>query len=60
MKFLQSLGRNVKGEAKAKVDKVIDLYRSRQISQVDTAEKAINSRAQPKKNKTKLSKPMIN
>ena len=40
-KFLQTLGRNVKGEAKAKVDKVIELYKTRQISQVDTAEKAI-------------------
>ena len=41
LKFLQTLGRNVKGEAKAKVDKVIELYRTRQISQVDTAEKTI-------------------
>lgn len=41
LKFLEALGRNVKGEAKAKVDTILDLYKTRQISQVDTAEKAI-------------------
>ena len=35
--FLESLGKSIKGEAKAKVDKIIDLYKSRAISQRETA-----------------------
>ena len=39
--FLTQLGRKAKGEAKSKVDEIIDLYKSRKISQVQTAENAI-------------------
>jgi predicted component of type VI protein secretion system len=39
--FLESLGRKSKGESKSKVDEIIDLYKSRKIAQVQTAENAI-------------------
>jgi hypothetical protein len=39
--FLTQLGKKAKGEAKSKVDEIIDLYKSRKISQVQTAENAI-------------------
>jgi len=41
--YLQNLSRRAKGEARVKADRLIDLYKSRQISQLQTAENAIFS-----------------
>ena len=40
-KYLTSLGRKAKGDTTTKVDKIIDLYKSRKISQLQTAENVI-------------------
>ena len=40
-KYLVSLGRKARGDESAKVDKIIDLYKSRKISQLQTAENII-------------------
>jgi len=39
--FLTQLGRKARGDTKAKVDEIIDLYKNRKIAQVQTAENAI-------------------
>ena len=41
--YLQNLSRRAKGEARVKADRLIELYKSRQISQLQTAENAIFS-----------------
>ena len=40
-KYLVSLGRKARGDDSVKVDKIIDLYKSRKISQLQTAENII-------------------
>ena len=40
-KYLQQLGRKATGDTKVKVDQIIDLYGSRQISQMQTSENVI-------------------
>jgi hypothetical protein len=40
-KYLVSIGRKARGDESAKVDKIIDLYKSRKISQLQTAENII-------------------
>jgi hypothetical protein len=40
--FLKQLGRKATGEAKTQIDKVIELYNARKVSQVETAENVIN------------------
>ena len=37
--YLQNLSRRAKGEARDKADRLIELYKSRQISQLQAAEK---------------------
>ena len=37
-KYLNTLGRNARGEAEAKVNEVIKLYREGKVSQISTAE----------------------
>jgi len=40
-KYLNTLGRNARGDAEAKVNEVIKLYREGKVSQISTAENMI-------------------
>ena len=59
VKYLERLSRKAKEEAKSKVDDIIDLYRTRKIAQVQTAENTIMKLINKDQKNTKIRDEVI-